>query len=158
MWGGNVRESEGFQGGLLYTQTILLRDSLVIYYSHSSHHILLALISCFSIFLLLNYPYDLLSLVSTTLQSTTFPFLAIIALQYPASGSGSSINMSVVDRLEGPTTADAIVRRLESAVQRHGPPLERVRRERQEREHDRMLRDQQDLAYRESLRADQEKV
>ncbi|RUS21218.1 hypothetical protein BC937DRAFT_93292 [Endogone sp. FLAS-F59071] len=109
VWGGNVRESEGFQ-------------------------------------------------VSTTLQSTTFPFLAIIALQYPASGSGSSINMSVVDRLEGSSTADAIIRRLEGAVQRHGPPLERVRRERQEREHDRMLREQQDLAYRESLRADQEKA
>ncbi|RUP49062.1 hypothetical protein BC936DRAFT_143375 [Jimgerdemannia flammicorona] len=96
--------------------------------------------------------------VSTTLQSTTFPFLAIIGLQYPAAGSGGSPKMSVVDRLEGPTTADAVVRRLTNALQHYGPPLERVRRERQEREHDRSLREQQDLAYRESLRIDQEKV
>ncbi|RUS30754.1 thioredoxin-like protein [Jimgerdemannia flammicorona] len=95
--------------------------------------------------------------VSTTLQSTTFPFLAIIGLQYPAAGSGGSPKMSVVDRLEGPTTADAVVRRLTNALQHYGPPLERVRRERQEREHDRSLREQQDLAYRESLRIDQEK-
>jgi FAS-associated factor 2 len=66
--------------------------------------------------------------------------------------------MSVVDRIEGPASAETVIRRIQTVQQRFGPALDRVKREREEREMDRMLRSEQDRAYQESLKADQEKV
>ncbi|KAI8049802.1 thioredoxin-like protein [Gilbertella persicaria] len=87
--------------------------------------------------------------VSHLLQATTYPFLAIIALQ--------STKMAVVDRIEGPVTPSMIIRRFEHAMQRVGPSLDQLRQEREQREAERRLRQEQDRAYQESLRADQEK-
>ncbi|KAI9480516.1 MAG: hypothetical protein EXX96DRAFT_563076 [Benjaminiella poitrasii] len=94
--------------------------------------------------------------VSHTLQATTYPFMAIIALQTPNSNSSSSTNkMAVVERIEGPVTVPSLLRRLEAVLSRVDDGLSRVRREREEREAERRLRQEQDEAYRESLRADQ---
>ncbi|KAI9259668.1 hypothetical protein BDA99DRAFT_513889 [Phascolomyces articulosus] len=94
--------------------------------------------------------------VSSTLQATTYPFLAIITLQSSTSSSGS-LKMSVVDRIEGPATPSTIIRRFDTVMQRHGGTLNRMRMERDQREMERRLRQEQDQAYRESLKADQEK-
>lgn len=90
--------------------------------------------------------------VSNTLQATTYPFLAIIALQNNATGGNK---MAVVDRLEGPVTAAAVMRRFESAVARTG--LVQLRLEREQREMERRVRQEQDHAYHASLLADQAK-
>ncbi|KAI9361780.1 thioredoxin-like protein [Pilaira anomala] len=91
--------------------------------------------------------------VSNTLQATTYPFLAIVALQTTHGVQ----KMSVIDRMEGPTTAANVMRRLESAMARVDVQLNQLRNERAQREAERMLREEQDKAYRQSLLADQEK-
>jgi FAS-associated factor 2 len=99
--------------------------------------------------------------VSNTLQATTYPFLAIIALHQPlnvsGSGSGSSSKMAVIERMEGPVTPANIMRRFESAISRTGPHLNHLRMEREQRELEHRLRQEQDSAYRASLKIDQEK-
>lgn len=87
--------------------------------------------------------------VSHTLQATTYPFLAIVALQ--------TNKMSVMDRIEGPVTSAGIIRRFESVIARIGPSLNHLRMEREQRELERRLRQEQDNAYKSSLLADQEK-
>lgn len=91
--------------------------------------------------------------VSNTLQATTYPFLAIIALQQT---NGTS-KMSVIDRMEGPLSAPSIMRRFDSVIARIGHSLDHLRAERAQRETERRLRQEQDQAYRESLNADQRK-
>ncbi|CAO3634384.1 unnamed protein product [Cunninghamella echinulata] len=95
--------------------------------------------------------------VSCTLQATTYPFLAVIALQQSSSSTSSSPKMSVVERLEGPITPTTLMQRLDSTIQRHGTVLNRLKMERDQREMERRLREEQDRAYHESLKADQEK-
>ncbi|KAI8098458.1 uncharacterized protein BX664DRAFT_254298, partial [Halteromyces radiatus] len=93
--------------------------------------------------------------VSCTLQATTFPFMAVIALH---SGSSSSTpKMSVVDRMEGPMPPATLIQRLEATIRRHGSILNRMKMERDQRDMERRLREEQDQAYLESLKADQEK-
>lgn len=91
--------------------------------------------------------------VSNTLQATTYPFLAIIALQQTNGAS----KMSVIDRIEGPVSASSIIRRFDSVISRIGHSLEHLRMERTQRETERRLRQEQDQAYRDSLNADQRK-
>lgn len=101
--------------------------------------------------------------VSNTLQATTFPFLAIIALQPPppssssTSTSNTSSKMAVVDRIEGPISAASMIRRFESVMLRIDPSLTRLRNARRQLEQERQLRQQQDQAYRDALEADQRK-
>lgn len=87
--------------------------------------------------------------VSNTLQATTYPFLAMIALQ--------NNKMAVIDRMEGPITPASLIRRMESVIARVGPSLNALRMEREQRELERRLRQEQDNAYQSSLLADQEK-
>ncbi|KAF9175246.1 hypothetical protein BGX21_006533 [Mortierella sp. AD011] len=108
VWGGNVKETEGFQ-------------------------------------------------VATTLQTVRYPFIGLIALSQPTSGS-SSTKMVLIDRIEGPSTAEQIIQRLTQQVARQSAALERLRAERRERELAREIRQQQDDAYEQSLRADREKA
>ncbi|CEP17205.1 hypothetical protein [Parasitella parasitica] len=91
--------------------------------------------------------------VSSTLQATTYPFLAIIALQQT---NGTS-KMAVLDRIEGPVPASSVIRRFEAVIARAGPLLDRLRMELLQRANERRLRQQQDQAYRDSLAADQRK-
>ncbi|KAF8983625.1 hypothetical protein BGZ46_009887 [Entomortierella lignicola] len=108
VWGGNVKETEGFQ-------------------------------------------------VATTLQTVRYPFIGVIALSQPTSGS-SSTKMVLIDRIEGPSTPEQIIQRLTQQVTRQSAALERLRAERRERDLAREIRQQQDDAYEQSLRADREKA
>ncbi|KAG0028199.1 hypothetical protein BGZ82_008548 [Podila clonocystis] len=108
IWGGNVKETEGFQ-------------------------------------------------VATTLQTVRYPFLGVIALSQPTAGS-SATKMVLIDRIEGPSTAEQIIERLTQQVNRQSAALDRLRSERRERDMAREIRQQQDDAYQQSLRADREKA
>ncbi|KAI8350906.1 thioredoxin-like protein [Choanephora cucurbitarum] len=88
--------------------------------------------------------------VSCTLKATTYPFLGLIALQ--------SNKMTVVERMEGPAHPQELVSQLSHAIERHGASLQRLQHERDERERERQLRVDQDEAYHQSLKADQEKA
>lgn len=92
---------------------------------------------------------------STTLQATSYPFVAVIAAQIPSSGS--SPRMVVVDRYEGFSSPEELIARLTMSISRHGPNLQRIRNERAGHEAARQIRAQQDSAYLASLKADQEK-
>ncbi|KAK3808191.1 MAG: hypothetical protein J3R72DRAFT_88331 [Linnemannia gamsii] len=108
VWGGNVKETEGFQ-------------------------------------------------VATTLQTVRYPFIGVIALSQPTAGS-SATKMVLVDRLEGPSTAEQVIQRLTQQVTRQSAALDRLRADRRERDMAREIRQQQDDAYQQSLRADREKA
>jgi FAS-associated factor 2 len=88
--------------------------------------------------------------VSNVLLATRYPFVGIVAPQ------GS--RMVVVDRLEGLMSADVLVSALDRQLQRMDHALEAIRAERTRNEQNRILREQQEEAYRASLKADQEKV
>lgn len=94
--------------------------------------------------------------VSYTLQASTYPFLALIALQKPLGAS--TPKMTVIERMEGPCRAEELVSQIDAAIDRHGAVVNRLKNEREQREMERRLREDQDRAYRESLKADQEKV
>lgn len=66
--------------------------------------------------------------------------------------------MVLVDRLEGPSTAEQVIQRLTQQVTRQSAALDRLRADRREREMAREIRQQQDDAYQQSLRADREKA
>ncbi|KAL1925165.1 uncharacterized protein VTP21DRAFT_48 [Calcarisporiella thermophila] len=95
--------------------------------------------------------------VSGTLQATRYPFVAVIVLQYPGGSTSGTPRMSVVDRIEGPSSAETLIQRISQQMEQHSAIIQRLRAERMEREQARALREQQDRAYQESLRADQEK-
>lgn len=65
--------------------------------------------------------------------------------------------MVLIDRIEGASTAEQIIQRLTQQTARHSAVLDRLRAERREREMAREIRQQQDDAYEQSLRADREK-
>ncbi|KAI9355076.1 ubiquitin-related domain-containing protein [Zopfochytrium polystomum] len=89
-------------------------------------------------------------LVSNVLLATRYPFTAIIAPQ------GS--RMVVVDRIEGLVSPDALVGILTRQTARVDPVIQALRTDRYaSHEQARQIREQQDLAYQASLRADQEK-
>ncbi|KAJ3075531.1 hypothetical protein HDU98_007777 [Podochytrium sp. JEL0797] len=89
--------------------------------------------------------------VSNTLLTTRFPFLALIAPQ-------SSSRMVVVDRFEGPLTPAVLISSLTIQLDRVNTVLTNVRLDRERLDQSRTLRDAQDDAYNASLRADQEKA
>ncbi|KAI9022241.1 hypothetical protein CLU79DRAFT_178167 [Phycomyces nitens] len=101
--------------------------------------------------------------VSSVLQATTYPFIA--ALSFPVPSNTSTTNnetttpqsLNVVDRMEGLTAPEDIVRRLSVVHERHVPVYTRLRAERDRVELERRLRQEQERAYQESLWADQEK-
>ncbi|KAI6129279.1 hypothetical protein EDD16DRAFT_1701278 [Pisolithus croceorrhizus] len=105
------------------------------------------------------------------LQATTYPFVAFLALQPHRSTSASSYSSSgpvltVLSRHYGPsvpdsapTSARSLVNHLEGQLlPRVDPFLTRHRAQIQERERDRLLREQQDRAYQDSQRRDRERI
>ena len=66
--------------------------------------------------------------------------------------------MTVVGRFEGPAPAAALLARLRAAVADNEAFLVAARADRQERSFNRSLRQEQDEAYEQSLRADRHKV
>ncbi|KAI8371864.1 thioredoxin-like protein [Blakeslea trispora] len=91
--------------------------------------------------------------VSGTLQATTFPFMGLIALQ-----GQMPPKMTVIERIEGSCHPQELISQLTHAIERHGAVLHRLQNEREQRERERQLRVDQDAAYHQSLKADQEKA
>ena len=140
VWGGDVREREAWSGAFPFHK------------SFSSHA------GCTA---------------AQKLQATTFPFLAFLALQPPRASSfmGTSLRspssppLTILSRHQGPSTpesaptsarslADQITLQL---IPRVMPFLEGLRLAATERARERALRDEQDAAFRESVRLDREK-
>eukprot|EP01135_Chromosphaera_perkinsii_P007218 Nk52_evm26s745 gene=Nk52_evmTU26s745 len=87
--------------------------------------------------------------VYNSLDGIKFPFLAVIALV--------DNRMVVVGRLQGLLSTERVIERLTQIVDRTEPALVVARRETEERNMNQMIRQEQDAAYLESLRQDQEK-
>lgn len=87
--------------------------------------------------------------VSQALRENTYPFLAIIVLRQN--------RMSVVARIEGSLCRSDLVSKLTEIMDENQSSLIHEQMEREERHFNQSLRQQQDEAYLESLRADQEK-
>lgn len=83
--------------------------------------------------------------VSFSLKATRYPFSALIGLK--------DRKMTVIERLEGHQSAEEMKAKLDSVIQKVGEMTINT-----EREKERRLREEQDMAYLKSLRADQEKV
>lgn len=87
--------------------------------------------------------------VSQALRENCYPFLAVIVLR--------ENRMTVVARLEGPVKSRELVLWLRQVTQENESSLLTARAERLERSLNQTIRQQQDEAYLESLKADQEK-
>jgi len=135
VWGGNVKETEGFQGKNRCFQLLDLPNFFFDFF----------------------FDFFFLKIVATTLQTVKYPFLGVIALSQPTAGS-SATKMVLIDRIEGPSTAEQIIERLTQQVNRQSAALDRLRSDRRERDMAREIRQQQDDAYQQSLRADREKA
>ncbi|RDB26785.1 UBX domain-containing protein 3 [Hypsizygus marmoreus] len=107
------------------------------------------------------------------LQATTYPFVAFLALQprrNPLSSSSSRTaasppSLTVLSRHQGPsisggpTSAQTLSQHLTNQVlPRVTPYLERMHTAQRERERDRLLREEQDRAFRDSARRDRERI
>ncbi|XP_071493051.1 FAS-associated factor 2-like [Diadema antillarum] len=88
--------------------------------------------------------------VSLALRENTYPFLALIVLR--------DNKMTVVLRIEGAVTGEQLLERLRRTTSETEGYLVAMRMERQERNLANTLRQEQDAAYQESLRQDQEKA
>ncbi|KAK3088816.1 hypothetical protein FSP39_024113 [Pinctada imbricata] len=87
--------------------------------------------------------------VSRALRENTYPFLALIVLRQN--------KMTVVARIEGPVGPEELIQRLERNMSDNETSLIAARADREERNFTQTLRREQDAAYLESLKADQEK-
>ncbi|XP_076763801.1 fas-associated factor 2 [Xylocopa sonorina] len=87
--------------------------------------------------------------VAEALKSGSYPFLAIIVLK--------DNRMTIVGRMEGTPSTSELISRLQAIINQNEINLIQARQERAERSAAQSLRQQQDQAYEESLRADQEK-
>lgn len=103
--------------------------------------------------------------VSNLLEASTFPFVAFIALQPCRSRSRGRVvpHPAVLSRLEGSPqsvlSASALCTHItEMILPRTNTYLHQLRREQHQREQERELRAEQDRAYEEASRRDQERV
>ncbi|KIS69322.1 uncharacterized protein UMAG_02663 [Mycosarcoma maydis] len=107
--------------------------------------------------------------VANTLQASTYPFVAFIALQPPRSTSRSSggwtasPRAAVLSRLEGSPSSATSAATIASHISdillpRTRTYLERLRAEKRRREMERQLREEQDRAYQEASRRDAERI
>lgn len=87
--------------------------------------------------------------VATALQTNVYPYIAVIVLR--------ESRMTLVGRMEGPVSPVEFIRRLRLIFEANEAYLIAARAERIERSFNQSLREQQDRAYLESLRADEQK-
>ncbi|KAF8581450.1 UBX-domain-containing protein [Ramaria rubella] len=101
---------------------------------------------------------------SMKLTATTYPFVAFISLQpraRPSSSSPSTSNhsLAILSRHSGKTTAATLVTHItDTLLPRMTPFLSRLQAQARARETDRLLRQEQDSAFRASERADAERI
>jgi hypothetical protein len=82
--------------------------------------------------------------------------MALIALQAPYDYV--TPKMAVVERMEGYSHPEELISQLGIAVERYGSVLNRLNNDRERRDSERKLKEEQDNAYLQSLEADKEKV
>lgn len=87
--------------------------------------------------------------VSQALRESTYPFLAVIVLRQN--------RMMVVGRVEGSVATGPLVERLEALISDNEAFIVAARHEREERSMNQFIREEQDRAFQETLRQDQEK-
>uniref|UniRef100_A0A1I8MWG9 UBX domain-containing protein n=1 Tax=Musca domestica TaxID=7370 RepID=A0A1I8MWG9_MUSDO len=87
--------------------------------------------------------------VSHSINARTYPIMVLIALR--------ANRMVIMGRFEGDCTADELVNRLQTVINANDVWLSQARADRLERNLTQTLRQQQDEAYLQSLRADEEK-
>ena len=92
--------------------------------------------------------------VANALNVTKFPFAGLIV----HTPSVSSTSMSVVARIPGPVPAPELVTKLRTAIQQRTEELGQARRNRQEQQASRSLREEQNSAYERSLAQDRERA
>ncbi|KAG9311325.1 hypothetical protein JVU11DRAFT_8423 [Chiua virens] len=140
VWGGDIRDKDAWDGQL-------------------------------SVIFPLTEPHIQHTSAAQKLQATTYPFIAFVALQprrnhsNPSSSASSPI-LTVLSRHHGPpipesgpTSAYVLMRHLEhQLLPRVDPFLSRFKSQLQERDRDRIIREQQDQAFRESAQRDRERI
>ncbi|KZT54257.1 hypothetical protein CALCODRAFT_19086 [Calocera cornea HHB12733] len=108
--------------------------------------------------------------VAQSLQATTYPFVAFIALQArghrtpgASSSSSAATRLAVLSRHEGPpssaTSAPTLQAYITSTlIPRITPLLTRLRNEQRARQAERLLREEQDRAFREAEKRDRDRI
>lgn len=94
--------------------------------------------------------------VADSLGCTQFPFAQLIA-PFPRSPTSFALVMKTLATIQGETDPMEFISRLEEKMEAHGPTIMSLVLDRQERERDRQLRDEQNAAYERSLAADRER-
>lgn len=87
---------------------------------------------------------------SNVLGASSYPFIAVVT-------HNTIGGMTILDRIEGNIQAEALMLRLSIVLENHGPSLLQARFENEERETNRRIREEQDDAYNQALREDQER-
>jgi len=88
--------------------------------------------------------------ISNVLSTTTYPFFAVIC-------NNSIGGLTILDRVQGQISGEDLMARLANVLELHGHILVAAKVENDEREVNRMIRQEQDEAFLQSLAADQEK-
>lgn len=94
--------------------------------------------------------------VADSLRCTLFPFAQLIA-PFPRSPTSFALVMKTLATIQGETDPMQFISTLEEKMEAHGPTIMSLVLDRQEREFDRRLRDEQNAAYERSLAADRER-
>ncbi|KAH3667027.1 hypothetical protein WICMUC_005374 [Wickerhamomyces mucosus] len=99
--------------------------------------------------------------VSNNMNVTKYPFLGLLSLksdtqETPQGTTTTAPTLNIALRVQGLISADKLVTKLASQIERLEPALIAIRSARQEQELSRMIRQQQDEAYEASLRRDRE--
>jgi hypothetical protein len=90
------------------------------------------------------------ALLKNFLGNPKYPLLAVVG----NLGSG----MTIMDLIQGPLPADALLVRLLHICEEHEPTFQRLKREQDARRIERQLVEEQDSAYNQSLSEDMEKA
>lgn len=94
--------------------------------------------------------------VADALRCTSFPFAQLIA-PFPRSPTSFALVMKTLATIQGETDPMRFISTLEEKMEAHSPTIMSLVLDRQERERDRQLRDEQNAAYERSLAADRER-
>jgi len=89
--------------------------------------------------------------VNHMLSASAYPFIAVLAAMT------STTYYQILDRIVGNISPDELITRLTNVLEGHMTTIAITRADREERETNRRLREEQDKAYKESLALDQEK-
>lgn len=100
--------------------------------------------------------------ISNALGVTKYPFIGLMSLktttnQTPEGTTTSAPTLGCICKIQGTISADKLIDKLSSQIERVEPMLIAIRAERQEQELSRVIRQQQDQAYQESLLRDQQR-